>query len=438
MSEQSTSRVITGALTASGTLADYCGHSILSSTEISLDQPGSVFRLFLRLARGDEDGIVGVWDGQETIAISLTNGYIVKSSSDTEDDDEALALTILEDSLLPRDKLVRAAEHSDNTGAPLARSLFELQLMDARTMVRTLKAVQQRHLEVALAMKEASFTFARGGVLRGKGVKAGPTHLSMTSALQMSLRAALKDFYHGDLDGLLSPLRPFYLRVPERIIKAAGSLGITKRQLHAMEALMDGAHRLADVLQLSAMSHNGIARLVFTLGTMGFLDLLETSTSADTELTEEEVLEALLKRMEHVNHFERLGTHWTTPSKQISVAHSDLRNEYGHGGETHRKGGEIAKLADQILKLVDESWEVLKDADGRRRYRQSILEETQIRFSADLLSAQARSAELQNRYDDAKTLYETAHELHPEKRFMEALKKLQVREFEWLKRKHKK
>ena len=83
---------------------------------------------------------------------------------------------------------------------------------------------------------------------------------------------------------------------------------------------------------------------------------------------------------------------------------------------------------------MEDSWRQLQDQPKRQRYRESLLEPTQLGFSADLLIAQGRTAELQRRWKDARDLYETAHELRPAAESDRALKLLDAREYEWMKR----
>ncbi len=377
--------------------------------------------------------MVGVRTEEETVAISVAGGHVLKTSTDQEDEDEALAITLIESELLSRERMVRIADHVDQTGESLARSLFSLQVMTAREVVRAMKAMHNRHLRIAMDAKEATFTFARSDVLAGKGVQQGATSVRIRRALNDYLRQRLKTVYHTDLESMLQPLRDLYLRVPDSVQKVAGALGFQKREQHTMESLLDGSHKLDEILRQSVMSKNGAARAMFQMTCLGFVETLEESSRPRVVISDAQKLETTLQQLERSDLFDRLGAHWTTPSLQIRTAYERRQKDYGEGGR-YRKDAETSAVCDRIQALMKDAWATLQNTEARRRYRATLVEDDQVRFSADLLFAQAQTAELQTEFDRAREMYETAMELYPNPKAQRALTALDARQAAWRQR----
>ncbi len=281
--------------------------------------------------------------------------------------------------------------------------------------------------------KRATFTFAHSDVLAGKGVQAGATHVRIRRALNDYLREKLKTVYHNDLESMLQPLRDLFLRVPDSVQQLAGPLGFQKREQHTMESLMDGSHRMDEIMRQSVMSKNGAARAMFQMTCLGFVEALEESTKPRVVLSDAQKLQATLTQLENVDLFDRPGAHWTTPALQIRKAYERRATEYGVGGK-FSKDAETSAVCKQIQAVMEAAWTTLKNTDTRRSYRATLVEDVQVRFSADLLYAQGQTAELQTEFDRAREMYETAMELYPNPKAQRALAALDARDAEWRKR----
>lgn len=427
-------RIITGTIRSSGTLADLFGASILDPTVGSFEIAGSAFRLLLHLAQSNLSGVLAITGPESSVAVSIVGSSIAKTHAEGETEDGAMAVTILENDLLGREKLLRAATQAEASGKSLIKTIFELGFMEPLAVVRLMKANHRRHLATALETREGKFTWAQGDVLPGFAIKLGPAPLPIRTALNELLSDALKAHYYDELEGILTPLREYYLRVPEAIVSKAVSLGFDKRQLHTLESLLDGSYRYDDINRLSVMSRNGVARLIFVLSTLGLLDKLDKSTRVITIHSPEEELAQRLAELESKDFFQRVGSHWSAPQVSNRRAYEARSAEFGPGGTLRTGAPEIGRLASEIWTKMEEAWGRIKSKESRRAYRAGVVETTQLRFSADLMFAQGKTYEIQHDFDKAREVYETAQELHPTEQFEKALKRLDAIEFEWMKR----
>ena len=65
------------------------------------------------------------------------------------------------------------------------------------------------------------------------------------------------------------------------------------------------------------------------------------------------------------------------------------------------------------MELVEAAWATLKDKAARVAYRKELIEPSQLVHSADLLTAQGRTAEFRSDFRAAVRLFEIALELSP-------------------------
>lgn len=427
------SRIITGELLATGTPADFIGDDIMTALD-DVEEPTSPFRLLMLLARAEANGILGIRTGEETIAINLSGGLVTKTASDEEDEDEALAAVLINGKLLTREKLIRAAEQADEDDEELARVIFKRGFMDARDMVKALRLALRRQVFRALNAKQASYTFARQDAL-GKGtLKASPTHTRVQVLLRDYMATFLRAYHHSDLAEALQPYAARWLEVPASHHDYCRRLGFDKREIHTIEELLDGSHRAEEVVRMSVMSKNAVARLLMVCGALGLLSTHDHPTKEAKILSEEERLEQMLHELLTTDHFEVLQCHWSAHIAQLEREFRLLTKEYGPNGSLRTQGPPIATVAAKIWALMEEAWRVLKDKRARVHYRASLLEASQLRHAAELLFDQGRTYQLQHRWDEARERYEASMELAPSERGTKALANLDARMYAWMKK----
>ena len=420
------SRVSSGHTMTTGGLADFVGSSITSDIASGNAQDLAPFRLLLRLHAGRATGVLGVQIESETVAVSFSGGKIVNTASDSQPNDVAVFEVISRDHALTVDRLEEAVDRTDRTGEDLGRSLYALGHMDARSLVKTLRAAHQDRLFRMLRASEGTWLFARADLLEGR-IAPGPVALQTDRMLSEFLQLELRRFYHNDIEPLLAGATHLYLRTTAESRRRATALGFGERELHTMELLMDGNRRVNEVFQLSVMSRNATARLLLAAFVFGLIDpLVEPSGGLSVETLADE-LRAQLARMPVQDHFSRVGTHWANHPDEAAARRAELYKKFGPGGEVSRVGPVEAGLAAQLWALMEESYAVISDRVQRKSYRTSIIEAQQLDFSAELLHAHGKTAEFCHEFAAARRHYEAAIDLSSAEEYRKAIEKLDER-----------
>ena len=118
----------------------------------------------------------------------------------------------------------------------------------------------------------------------------------------------------------------------------------------------------------------------------------------------------------------------------MRAAYQRQRKEYGPGGWLQAQGGRVAELAAELWATKEAAYAVLKNRVQRKEIRTTLIQPVQLRYSAELLFNQARTAEFRTDWETAREAYEMANELHPEDRFLHAIQTLDRLESSWRKR----
>ena len=430
-------RVVRGEVSSDGSLGDFLGAdggSLPLWSDEAASEPTTPFLLLRFLAWARATGLLGLSSHGETIVLSLRSGWLVKTASSLETDDEALAMTLLESGILSREKIHRAAVEAESTGRELGRVLYDRRHLEPKAAVRALRQLMRRHVTRAMQMSDATYTFARDDVLGGKRLPTGPAKLAALAALRAYLSAYLKTWHHTELAPALEVYRDRYLEVPPGAQKALPKLGFDKRQRHTAAELIIGAHQPAEITRLSVMSKNRVSRLLFSLGALGLLDAHTEPIAEAAVFSTEQRLALLLEDLGRCDHFERLGSHWTAHVEQIHLERDLLAADFGPSGRYRREPGAASELAEQIWALMEASWAVVRERSRREAYRAQTVDPVRMRHAAQLLIAQARTFEIQTRWDDARRRYEAAQEFFPTEEGKQALATLGTKQKAWLKR----
>lgn len=301
-----------GTLHAAGSLTDFMGRDVLSQPDLDDSSPQSPFHVVHHIVRTGASGMLTVRTAEDVICLGFKAGKLVCSACESESQDVALARVVLDEEDMRREKLLRACSVATRSGQPLSKALFEQQMLEPKALVRHLRSLHTRFGSRLLSVRSGTFSFVPSAGLPSDLLK-GPASVPASAVLRAFVGVELKRASASDLEAVLVPLRHTYLFVAESVRETAGLHGYGRREVHAMDTLLDGMYRLDDVVRKAAMAKNTVMRLLFSLGVMGLLKGLDRPTRNVVEVSREQQLESLLKVLCEENEFEQLGVHWSTP-----------------------------------------------------------------------------------------------------------------------------
>ena len=415
--------ILRGRLVASGSLADLTGPALFGGLDLGALDGLSPIQAFLALRRSGGSGLVGLRSERETLVFRMAGGKVLTAASDVETDDAALLRRLLRERVLRRNVLEEVTQECDQSEEDLGRALFERDLLAPLDLLHHVREITEQRLHRALGFTAAEILFA-GTDLVGPMPPAGASSIDLTPALAHFMRKALLAFYSNDIEVVLGPFMGSWLQISPEQHAEIDRLGLPQREQHPLAHLFDGAYQVPDILDLAITSRNQTARLIVLLLELGLCGRLDRPAATASRVTEAQRLTRFLAKMDSMDHFSRLESHWAAHGDDLERAWLRVQGRYGPGGELQSPGGPEADLAKRIFEHMRESWARLADRDARRRYRNELIEPLQRETSADLFFAQARTAELQGDFALARKCYQTALELHADRRTIAGLERL--------------
>ena len=392
-------------------MVDYVGASVTEQIDGSVHDGQSPFRAMLTLTNARASGLVGLRGADGTFAFRIQNGQLLQTASTQQCDDAALLHLVIGEGLMTAQDLRPVVEHCEATGARLSRTLHSRGFMPPSELLRLFRIVHAARLSKALTLRGAWLTFGPTSIT-GQAASGEVAPLDLRLSLGKFLKDALLGQYHRDLEPLMAPVMWRFVRVAAEKQDLVDALRFTKRERHAIESTLTGEYQLADAIRVSILSKNESARLLLLLFAF---DAVECSTErmAGEEEDLGKVVEETAHRMKRYDHFTRLEGHWATHPDDLEEGYRRLLRRYGAMGKYGRDEN-TAEIAVRICGMVEESWKAIRDRQRRMEYRKVLVEPSQLRHSADLLWAQAETADFRSDGRAARLLRDIVDELAPE------------------------
>ncbi len=414
-------RYSSGSIANRGTLAEFVSGADLA-TIIPPADPPSTLQVISTIARARETGLLGIDGGGETIALSLGRNAIIKTASSIVSDDEELLDVMRINRTLSASRLEPAVHRCMESGEPLDQVLFEMKLVKPREIVKLLRQVHQVRLYRALGFPKATFTFARADLLGGK-LAGSAVHLDLHAVLRRYLGTALHQGFLNGMAAALDQLKDKWVEMDSAAGARAKEIGFGGRELETMVLIMNGTRRIGDLTNVSALSKAVTTRLIWMSVVLELCVLTDDPPEAALG-TQEDELTTLLKRLQKLDYFERLGSHWSRHPSEAKQHYESTRNTHVPEGKLAKLGGAIEELCARIVASLDEAWATVHSTEKRRAYRNELVPAGTIKTQANTHFNIATTCEFRAEFDEALRLFDTAMDLCQEERAKEGIQRV--------------
>ncbi len=393
--------ILLATLRTTGTIVDLVGSSLSADLQTGPLGGQSPLRALLSLTLRRSTGLVGIRSPEQIVALRMNKGRLVSAASSEETLDQALLRHLLEEGELADSPELRTlTSNCQRQGEPLDRALHRQSLVSATTLARGIRAVYAHFVIQATTIENAECVVGPSELI---GIDSQPAILDidLLGTLAGAIRERLQRLYYRDLEAVLAPATAGWLYVDHES-EILTAIGCKERHLHTIERTLNGQYRLLDVIRISVLSQNELARLLVVLL---LFEVLEVGPCRGEVATEADRDRALLE-LRGQNHFAQLGAHWSSAQEDLAQARSARVRELRQLEHTDP----VAKATRQILEAA---WAVVSDRKRRIAYRKELIEATQLAHTAELLAMQGRTADFRGDTTGAIRLLETALELHP-------------------------
>ncbi len=354
---------------------------------------------------GPHGAVVRAEFADQAIRMRVEGGKLVDAIDTAGDGAAALAQMLAARYDIDLAEVEASLARARASGEPLAEVLAASQLIDASA--RT--TVHERTLRYFLRL----FLRSSGGRARVEPLSAdtgvSPRGIPLFAALAEYARDRLRELTAAELEPHLAALRDGAPQVQGDIDELGAMLHLGTRERFMVEEVFNGQFPLDEVYRRSLFGRTNTMRLLALLVIFGRVEVTEpVFRSRTSALAGLERARRLLDRIRRGNLFERVGSHYANHPDEHRQRFHQIRNAYGPGSRAWEAGGQLGELAREIWKLSSEAWEVIKNPQRRREYRNQLLDENQRRAAVQLLYKQAKMAEFRGEIRKARILLETA------------------------------
>jgi len=308
------------------------------------------------------------------------------------------------------------------TGETLDHVLYTMKLVKPRVIVQLLRQVHQARLYRAFRFSEAKYTFARADLLGGQ-LAGGAVHLDLHAVLRRYLAEALHKGFINDMGEALEKLGDLWVEMNAASGARAKEIGFSGRELETMVLIMNGTRRVDDLTNVSALSKAVTIRLIF-MSLVLELAILTVDPPEAALGTQEEELITLLRRLEKLDFFERLSSHWSRHPDEVKKYYETTRAIHASDGSIAKLGGTIGELCAQIVASLDEAWDIVHSTSRRRAYRNELVPVGTLKTMANTHFNQGTTCEFRAEFDEALRLFDTAMDLCQEDRAKEGIQRV--------------
>lgn len=191
--------------------------------------------------------------------------------------------------------------------------------------------------------------------------------IPVVSVVIHGIRSALRSLNLADVMKIIEPHLGEAPRVVPSRLPIIPLMGLSPRELRFVEHVMDGVTSASDIFARGGIGKDTAIQILFVLHVFGALEWLRAERTGGETLADQ--LNARAAKIDHVDHFEALGIHWSVPRADIERAYRALQEMLGSGSRGEQAAPEAAA---KILARAAKAYQVVSVDSQRRNYLLSI------------------------------------------------------------------
>jgi hypothetical protein len=185
----------------------------------------------------------------------------------------------------------------------------------------------------------------------------------VVSVVIHGIRSALRSFNLADVMKIIEPLLGDAPHVVPNRAPIIPLMGLSPRELRFVEHVMDGVTSASDILARGGIGKDTAIQILFVLHIFAALEWLPAEHAGGETLADR--LNARAAKIDHVDHFEVLGIHWSVQRADIERAYRSLQEILGPGSRGEQAAPEAAA---KILARAATAYQVVSVDSQRRDY----------------------------------------------------------------------
>ena len=365
-------------------------------------------KLLIRIAAEKARGVLTCKaDTGESYLIGLENGNCYGALVEGQTQEEALVRKLVDYVGMDINTVKYALMESKQSGkgtVGFIMSLMGMGSISPQQIMEVIRASREDVLKKVVAIRSGKAWVESESRLP---IPNDPIKIDLLKYANEYLQNILKRHYHRELVPYLNVYMGLYPTISPALTPFYREILISQQEKKSLND-MDGSVALRDFFAMTNLSKHDAARLITRLLFLDFLrfDKLPT-TDASVQKTESE-LSRMAAKLSGMNHFVRLGIHWTAHTSEIDAAFQKRIRLWGPHSKLRDVSPKSAELCDRLFALAQESYAVLSDTEKRQEYRKEVVEQKKLMDGADFLYQQAQISLFRGDMETARKQIESA------------------------------
>jgi hypothetical protein len=372
--------------------------------------------LLLDVSEASASGMLEFAAGDRQFQIHVDEGHVVRFVGRPKNSREELGPMLRVADRVSEDDLGGASSHAIKQEQPLAKSLYDLEILSGDEIRQAVAGRLTYLLRKMCDLGEGTAQFTPRADLEAFQLPASEVRVHVPVE-RVIFRRRL-DRHHqmdsGERDQLVDRDSTAYPTIVdgagERIRRAFAD----EAHRRMVERLVDGEHKLADLVAESFLPPAETFAVVYTLRSMDLIEFVEEAEDAVIAPRFEDDVEIKHLSVHKASYFEVLNIHWSSYGELVDSAFEFQRRYFNPDREPEGLSGPSRKRLREIAERIDSAYKVLCDRESRHGYRQKIMPEYKLEHAIPLLIQRARLARRRGRDDLARDAYARIVEIQPD------------------------
>ena len=310
---------------------------------------------------------------------------------------------------ISKDQLAESLQLMETNNTRQGEALIEMSLLSFGQLISVLERQVEFILQNVLSADEGVWVFHSVDEFEERFVN---PPVRVPSMLYKGLRDHSREMPREQLMEKHQPNLDLYVHLDPETAEIVEEINFSGAETKFLDVIRSNSWRLRELFTVTNLSKSQTACVLWALDE---LNLLEYRESEDLDRYLQRVSSSILSKarsLARASHFDVLEVHWICLENEVEEAHERLLKEFD-AKAYHDLTDELTEAIAKIRKRVDHAYSQVRTKNGRRSYREEIVEADTILNSADLLAKKGEMAIMKANGREAILCWSKAVELVP-------------------------
>lgn len=372
--------------------------------------------LLLEVSEASVSGLLEFGAEERQYQVHVDEGHVVRIVGRPKNSREELGPMLRVADRVSEDDLGRASSHAIKQEQSLALSLYDLEILSGDEIRQAVAGRLTYLLRKMCDLGEGTAQFTPRSDLEAFELPASEVrvHVPVESVIFRRRLDRHHQMPSEERDQLVDRDAATYPTIVEGAAERIRRAFADEAHRRMVERLVDGEHKLADLVAESFLPPAETFSVLYTLRSMDLVEFVDEAADAVIAPRFEDDIEIKHLSVHKASYFEVLNIHWSSYGELVDSAFEFHRRYFDPDREPEGLSGPSRKRLREIAERIDAAYKVLCDRESRHGYRQKIMPEYKLEHAIPLFMQRAELARRRGRDDLARDAYARIVEIQPD------------------------